>query len=82
MGKDMGATGLLVVASVFPANMAFAKVPYFICVMGLPRSQAWLPTARRPWSWAALAQGPEISGRAGALPRSVLSSPQPGQAKA
>lgn len=35
-----GRAGLLVVASVFPANMAFAKMFHPMCVVGLPRNQA------------------------------------------
>ena len=38
-GRTQGGAGLLVVASVFPANMTFAKVSHPTCAVGLPRSK-------------------------------------------
>lgn len=32
------------------------QVSPFPCVMGLPRTQAWLPTAEGPWTWAVSTQ--------------------------
>lgn len=72
---------MLVVASVFPANMACAKVSYPTWAVGLPRSLPWMPTTARPWVgqlWGLEWQ--EISERSSASSW-VLSSLQPGLAR-
>lgn len=74
LGSDWGGTGLLVVASVFPANTACAKASYPTGAVGLPRSLAWLPTPHDPGVGQLRARGQEISGRRSA-PRRVPCSP-------